>query len=165
LAVGPVLQREENCGVPVLVFTDLARPENFHEIAGLRLIKIIEVLAQLQFVEKTGGAWPIRVPPAPDSFAIALIANDQLFQSRIVEMQFVLRAQSLDRSDEHQIRCPRAETWPRRQNEKLAGLKMCRGLEADLCEVRNRITPAFRHLLDLLKNKAVAIAAERGTDK
>ena len=61
----------------MLVSSHLLRPENFHEIPWLRLIKIIEVLSKLQFVKKTGSAGSIRVPPAPDAFAIPLISNDQ----------------------------------------------------------------------------------------
>ncbi len=60
----------------VLVSPDLARPENLHEIARLRLIEVIEVLPKLQLMKKAGRAWPIRIPPAPDSFAVALISDD-----------------------------------------------------------------------------------------
>ena len=38
---------------------------------------------------------------------------------------------------------------------------MRRGLQANLCEMRNRVTTAFRHLPDLLQNQIVAIARER----
>jgi len=60
----------------VLVSPDLARPENLHEIARLRLIEVIEILPKLQLMKKAGRAWPIRIPPAPDSFAVALISDD-----------------------------------------------------------------------------------------
>ena len=111
-------------------------------------------------MKETRRARPICIPSAPDSFAIALIANDQLFERRIVQMKLTSRAQSLDCPDEHQIRCARAETWPRRQNEEFAGLEMCRRLKADFCEVRNRITAPLRHLLDLLENQSVAVSSQ-----
>ncbi len=76
----------------VFPFAHLPRPENFHEIAWLRLIKVIEVLSKAQLVKETGGAWSICVPPAPDAFAIALISNDQLFQRSVVETQLASRA-------------------------------------------------------------------------
>ena len=72
-----------------------------------------------------------------------------------------LRAQSLDCSDEHQIRRARAEAWPRRHNEKFAGLKMRRRLQPDLCEMRNRITATLRHLFDLLENQVVVVSSQR----
>jgi hypothetical protein len=75
-------------------------------------------------------------------------------------MKVASRAQSLDCLDEHQIRCARAEAWPRRQNEKFARLKMCRRLKTDLGEMRNRIAAALRHLFDLVENQVVAIAGE-----
>src|SRR6266436_183544 len=161
LAVRAILHPQKNRGVSVLVLSDLSRPENFHEIARLRLIEIIEVPPQLQFVKKTGSARPVRVPAAPDSFAIALIPNDQLFERGIVQMNLASRAQSLDCSDEHEIGRARAETWARRQNEKFARFKMRRSLQADLCEMRDRITAALRHLFNLIKNQGVAVFSDR----
>jgi len=145
----------------VLVSSDLARPENLHEIARLRLIEVIEVLAEPEPVKKTRRAGSVGIPAAPDSFAIVLIPNDEPLQSGIIEMEVASRAQSLDCLDEHQIRCARAEAWPRRQNEKFARLKMRRRLKADLGEMRNRIAAALRHLFDLLENQVVAIGSER----
>ncbi len=146
--------------MPVLILSDLARPENFHEIARLGLIEVVEVPPQLQLVKKAGSAWPICIPAAPDSFAIALIANDQFFQGSILEMKVASRAQSLDCPDEHQIRCARAETWSRRHDEKFAGFEMRRRLQADLCEMRNRIPAALRHLFNLLEDQVVAVPSE-----
>src|SRR5205085_12418528 len=54
LPVRAILHAEENRGVAMLVSSYLPRPENFHEIPWLRLIKVIEVLPKLQFVKKTG---------------------------------------------------------------------------------------------------------------
>ena len=145
----------------VLVSSDLARPENFHEIARPRLIEVIEVLAKPQLVKETRRAGSVGIPAAPDSFAIALIPNDEPLQGGIIEMKVASRAQSLDCPDEHEIRCARAEAWPRWQNEKFSGLKMRRRLKADLREMRNRIAAALRHLFDLLENQVVVIAGER----
>ena len=149
--------------MPVFVSTDLPGPENFHEVTRLRPVEIIEVLSKLQLMKKAGRAGSICIPAAPDAFAIALIANDQSFQCGIIEMQLTTRAQSLDRPDEYQIRCARAETRRglRRENEKFAGLEVCRRLKTDLCEMRNRITAALRHLFDLLKDQTVVITRER----
>src|SRR6266496_2247366 len=77
LAVRTILRAQENRGMSMLVSADLARPENFHEIPRFRLIEIIEVLSELQLVKETGCAGPVCVPTAPDTFAIALISNDQ----------------------------------------------------------------------------------------
>ena len=87
----------------VLGFADLPRPKYFHEVARLRAIKVIEVRSEPQLVKETGCARSICVPAAPDAFPIALISNDQLFQSGVIETQFAPRAQSLDRSDENKI--------------------------------------------------------------
>ena|SRR5438128_10995835 len=121
----------------MLIFADLARPENLHEIARLRLINVIEISAQLQLMKKAGGARSVCVPAAPDSFAITLVPDDQPFEGGVVEMKLPSPTQGLNCSDEHQIGRARAETRRsrRRQNEKLAGLKMCRPLQADLGEV------------------------------
>ena len=121
----------------MLVFSHLARPENLHEIAGLRLIETIEVPAEPQFVKKARGARAVGVPSSPDAFAVALISNDQLFQGGIIEVKLPTRAQRLDRSNEDQICRARAETrrTGRRENKKFAGLEMRRSLQADLCEM------------------------------
>ena len=149
--------------MPVLTFTHLPRPKNFHEIAGFRLVKVIEVLSKPELVKKTGGARPICIPAPPDSFPVALISNDQLFQRGIIYVKFPARAQGLDRSDEHEICCTRAKArrGRRRQNEKFPGLKMGRRLQADLGETRNRITAALRHLFNLLKDQAIVIFGKR----
>jgi len=134
----------------VLVSSHLARPENFHEIAGFGLIDIVEVSAEPKLVKQTRGAWAIRVPAAPDAFSIALVANDQALKRAVVEIKLTTFAQSFDRSDKHQIRRARTETRPRGNDEEFSRLKMCRGLQPNLCKMRNRITTAFRHLPDLL---------------
>jgi len=145
----------------MLVSPHLARPEDFHEIARLRPIEVIEVLAKPQLVKETRGARPIGIPTAPDSFAIVLIPNDEPFQSGIIEMKVPSRAQSFDCPDEHQIGCARTETGPRRSNEKFPGLKMRRRLKADLGKMRNRIVTPLRHPFDLIENHVVAIGERR----
>ena len=137
------------------------RPENLHEIAGLRLIDIVEISTEAQFVKQARGSRAICVPPAPDAFSIVLVAYDQTLKRAIVQTKLTTFAQSFDRSDKHQIRRARTETRPRRNDKKFPGLKMCRRLEANLCKMRNRITTAFRHLPDLLQNQVVVIAGER----
>ena len=114
-------------------------------------------------MKKARRARPIRVPPSPNPFPIALISDDQLFQRGIIKVQLTASAQSLYRPDEHEIGCARAETWRgrRRQNEKFAGLEVGRRLQADLGEARNRIMAALRHLFDLLEDQAVVIFGER----
>jgi hypothetical protein len=146
----------------MLILSDLARPENLHEVARPGLIEIVKVPTDPQLVKKTGSTWSICVPAAPDSFAIALIANDQFFQGSILEMQVASRAQRLDWSDEYQIWCAGAETWSGRHEEKFTRLEMRRRLQADLCEMRNRISAALRHLFNLLEDQAVAVPSEGG---
>src|SRR5438874_11589291 len=81
----------------MLAFAHLARPENFHEIARLRLIEVIEVLSKLQLVKKASRTGPICIPPAPDAFAVALISDYQPLQCGVIEVQLASRAQPLDR--------------------------------------------------------------------
>src|SRR6266550_8741595 len=69
----------------VLVFSHLPRPENLHEIAWLRLIEVVEVLPKPELVKKTGCARSVCVPSAPDTFAVALISNDQSLQRGIIQ--------------------------------------------------------------------------------
>ena len=79
----------------VLAFAYLPGPKDFHEIARLRLIKVVEVLAKSQFMEETGGTRSICIPSTPDSFAVPLISNDKLLQSGKIELKLTPRAQSL----------------------------------------------------------------------
>src|SRR5205823_10588666 len=41
-----ILRSKKNCGMSVLAFADLPGPKDFHEIARLRLINVVEVLAK-----------------------------------------------------------------------------------------------------------------------
>ena len=145
----------------VLVSSHLARPENFHEIAGFGLIDTVEISAKPQLVKETRRTWAICVPSSPDAFSIALVTNDQPLKRAVVQTKLTTFAQSFDRSDKHQIRRARTETRPRRNDKKFSRLKMCRRLQANLCKMRNRVTTAFRHLPHLLQNEVVVIAGER----
>ena len=89
----------------MLTFANLARPKYFHEIARLRLVKIIKILAKPQLVKKTCSAWSVCVPSAPGPFAIVLISNDELLQSSKIELKLSPRAQGLNGPDEHEVSC------------------------------------------------------------
>jgi len=145
----------------VLVSANRPRPENFHEITRLRLIDIVEISTEPQLVKQARSARAICVPAAPDAFSIPLVANDQAFKRTVVQTKLTTFAQSFDRSDKHQIRRPRTETRPGRDDKEFPRLKMCRRFQANLCKMRNRVTAAFWHLPDLLQNQVVVIAGER----
>ena len=121
----------------VLIFSHLARPENFHEITRLRLINIREISTKLQFVKQTRRARAISVPSSPDVFSIVLVANDQMLEGAIVQAKLTAFAQSFDRSDEHQIGRARTETRARGNDKEFSGLEMCRRLQTNLCKMRN----------------------------
>jgi hypothetical protein len=90
--------------MPVLVSSDLARPENFHEIARLGVIEVVKVWAEPQLVKEARGSRAVGVPAAPDSLAIVLIPNDKPLQGGVIEMKVAACAQSLDCLDEDEIR-------------------------------------------------------------
>src|SRR5205823_8876408 len=48
----PILPSQKNSRMPVLTFANLTRPKYFHEIARLRLVKIVKILAKPQLVKK-----------------------------------------------------------------------------------------------------------------
>src|SRR5438045_6721655 len=90
------------------------RPKNFHVIARLRPGEVIEVMSETEFVEEPRGAGPIGVPATPDAFAIALMANHEAFERRIIEIERAARAQRLDCFHEDQISRARAIAGRRR---------------------------------------------------
>lgn len=141
----------------------LLRPENLHEIAGPGLIEIVEVWAETEFVKKPGGAGSIRVPTTPNSFAVVLIANDEVVEGRKVERKLSTRTQRLNRSDKHVVSCARTETRKRRcgQNKKFPGLKMRRGLQLDLGKSGDRVTAALWHLFYLLEHDSIEVFSGR----
>ena len=68
----------------VLRPADFGRPENFHEITGLRLGEVVEIFAEIHFVEEPRGPRAIGVPSAPDAFAVALVADEKTVEGRII---------------------------------------------------------------------------------
>ena len=145
----------------VLVSANCAGPEDFHEVARLGSIDIVEVSTEPQLVKQTRSAWAICVPAAPNAFPIALVANDQTLKGGIIQIKLTTFAQSFDRSDKHQIRCAGTKARPRGNNKKFSRLEMCRGLQTNLRKMGNRVTTALWHLPDLLEDQVVAIGAER----
>jgi len=118
----PRFHSEENYRVAMLGATHLGRPEYFHEIAGLRLREVVEVLADAEFVKQARRAGSIRIPASPNSFAIALSANHQLLQGREIQIERTVIAQGFDCFDENEIGCARAVARRRSfgENKKLS---------------------------------------------
>ena len=86
LAVGMIRRPEKNDGVAAFAPADVIVPENFHEIARLRLREIGEVVAEAELVKQTRSSGSVRIPATPNTFAILLIANDELIQRREIEL-------------------------------------------------------------------------------
>src|SRR5206468_80064 len=120
LTVWAILRSHENRGMSVLVSSHLARPENFHEITGLRLIDVVEISTEPQLEKETRRARAIRVPSSPDAFSIVLVANDQAFKRGVIQTKLTAFAQSFDRSYEHQIGRARTETWTRGNDKEFS---------------------------------------------
>src|SRR5436190_3775493 len=97
----PPFHAEINDRMTVLRAAYFRGPEDFHEIAGLRLGEVVEVFAEIHFVKETGGAGTVRVPSAPDAFAVALVANKEAVERRVIETKRAARAQDFDGLDEH----------------------------------------------------------------
>lgn len=104
----------------VLVSSDLARPENFHEVAWFGLVDIIEISTKLQLVKQTRRARAIGVPSSPNAFSIVLVANDQTLKGGIIQTELAAFAQSLDRPNKHQISRARTETRTRGNNKEFS---------------------------------------------
>ena len=138
----------------VFASADVIVPKDFHEITRLRLREISEVTAKPKLVKQSRCSRAVRVPASPHSFAVALVANDELIQGSVIELQLAAVTQLLDCFDEHQIRRPGAEAdiWLRWDDEKFARFKMGGGLQFDRGEVRDGIFAAARHLARLLEN-------------
>src|SRR5438876_6845440 len=109
----------------------------------------------------------IRIPAAPNSFAVMLIADDELLEGGKIEMQLPTRAQRFDSFDEDKIRRAGTKTWKRRgrQDEKLSRFKMRSRLQPDRGEPRDGITATLWHLFHVLENQAVVIFRECGGGK
>src|SRR6267143_7171444 len=89
--------------VSVFGAAHIGRPKNFHEIAGLCFCKIIKILSEVHFMEKARGSRAIGVPATPDALTIALTANHQAFERRVIEMEGAARAQGFDRFHENEV--------------------------------------------------------------
>src|SRR5690349_15994997 len=148
---------EENHRVTAFTPANVIVPENLHEIAGLGLLEAGKVVSKSELVKQSRRAGTVRVPASPHAFAVVLIANDQLIQGRVIELQFTAVAQLLDRLDENEIRRARAETHVRfgRNDEKFSRFEMGRGLQLYFCDVRGRIFAAARHSVDLIEDERI----------
>ena len=143
----------------VLAPPDFRRPEYFHEIAGLRLGEIVEIFTEIHLVEEPRRSRPVRIPPTPNAFAVALVADKKTVENRVFEPERAARPQRFNRFDEHQIR--RAGAIARgcriRDDGKNSGLKMRGGLEPDRSGPRGGITSAGRHRANLIENDVVIL--------
>src|SRR6476619_2855337 len=122
---------KKNHGVAAFTTTHIVVPKDFHEIARLRLRKIGEVSAQAEFVKQSRGSGTVRVPTSPHAFTVMLVANDQLVQRRIVELELPAVAQLFNRLNENQVGGARTKTHIRlrRGDKKFSGFKMSGGLQ------------------------------------
>src|SRR6266571_5426917 len=145
---------KKNDGVTALASSDIFIPENFHEIARLRLPEIGEVPSEAQLVKQTRGSGTVGVPAAPNALAIVLIANHELVQRGEIELELPAVAQGFDRFDENNV--SRARTEARigrgRDNKEFPGFEMSGRFQLNSGEVRDGILAAARHLLDLLED-------------
>src|SRR5713226_323787 len=145
---------KKNYRVTALASADIFVPENFHEIARLRLREIGEVPSEAQLVKQTRGSGTVGVPAAPNALAVVLIANHELVQRGEIELELPAVAQGFDRFDENNV--SRARTEARigrgRDNKEFPGFKMRGRLQFDLGEMRDGIFAAARHFLHLLED-------------
>ena len=141
----------------MLGFADFGRPEDLHEIARLRFSKIVEIVTQVHFMKEARGARSVRIPPAPDAFAIPLTADHQAFESRMIEMERAFRPQHLDRFHEDEISRARAVTRRGgvRNDEEFSRFEMRRLLQSDRRHARSGVAPAFGHLPNLFEDEVV----------
>lgn len=110
-------------------------------------------------MKEAGGAGPVRIPTAPDSFAVMLIPNNQLLERGKVELKISASPKCFDGFDEDKISRARTKTRRvrRRQDEKFAGLEMSGLLQANLGEMGGRVSSPFRHLRDLFQDEIVQV--------
>src|ERR1044071_8751693 len=136
------------------------RPKNLHEIAGLRRGEVIKVFSQVHLVKQSSGAGPVGIPPAPDAFAIALVANQETLERGMVQGQGSAGAKGFDCLDENQI--GRAGTITGRSSirhdEKNALFKMSSRLQSNRRHPRSGIMAARGHGPDLIDDEAVVAA-------
>ena len=138
----------------------LGRPKNLHEIARLCFGEIVKILSQIHFVEEACGARAVGVPAAPNPLTIALTANHQAFECRVIEMERTAGAQGFDCFHENKVGRARAVTRRGcvRQNKKFSGFEMGRRLQPDCRHSRSGITTTFGHLPDLFEDNVVKSA-------
>src|SRR5947209_3797401 len=134
--------------------------KNFHEISGLRLGEVIEVFAQVYFVEKARGSRAVGIPSTPNAFAIALVADEEAFKRGVIETQSAARSQGFDRLDENKIGGARAITGRGRirHNGKNPRFKMGRGLQPDRGRAGSGIVSAGGHRADLIEDDTVVFS-------
>jgi len=144
----------------------LLRPEDLHEIAGLGLIEVVEISAEPEFMKEPGSAGPVCVPATPNSFAVTLIADDELVEGCEVKMKLAACTERLNCPDEHLVSCSGAEARKRRrrQNEKFSRLEMRRGLQSNLGKSGDGVTAALWHLSYLLQDDSVEVLSRRSSD-
>src|SRR5450631_2888264 len=106
------------------------RPENLHEIARLRFFEIVEVAPEPEFMEKPGRSRAVGIPAAPDPGTIALPADEQLVERRLIQTEGAAVAQRYDGFQEDEIGGPGAIARRRRDrlDEKFACLELHGGL-------------------------------------
>src|SRR5258708_35232002 len=90
--------------------TDIFVPENFHEIARLRLRKVGEISSESELVKQTRGSGSVRIPATPNAFAVVLVANHKLVQGGEIKLELPTIAQSFNCFDEHDVSRARAKT-------------------------------------------------------
>jgi len=105
---------------------DTVRPKDFHEVAWLRLAEVVEVATESELVKKARRSRAIRIPAAPNAFAVALISNDQLIERGEVELKLPALAQGFEGANENNVsgagtKAREGRLW---DAEKFAGLKM-----------------------------------------
>lgn len=142
------------------------RPKDFHEIARLCLSEVVEVAAETQLMKKARRARPVRIPAAPNAFAIALISNDQLIERGEVELKLATLAQGLDRSNKNEVGRAGTEARVRRfwNNKEFPRFKMRSGLQSNFGEMGDGIFAAARHFFDLVEDERVEIGRHRFND-
>src|ERR1044072_8278127 len=111
-------------------------------------------------MKKTGCSRAIGIPTAPDALAIALTANHQTLESRIIEVETSPSAQRFDGFHEYKIGGTRAVARRRgiRQDKEFAGCEVRGRLQSNSCDARSRIAAADRHLADLFEDEVVKLA-------
>jgi hypothetical protein len=157
-----VFRSQENNGMSALAAADALRPKDFHEIARPRLSETVEIAAETELMKKARRAWSVRVPSAPNAFAIALISNDQLIERGEVELKLVTLAQGLEGPNKDKVGRTGTEAGVRRfwNNKEFPRFKMGSGLQSNFGEMGNGVFAAARDFFDLFEDKTVEIGRD-----